>query len=428
MDGLPIFAAPTFPPVVWICFLADHRRIFDSNISIEEQELSNLKNPYLAKRHWEFEEAALSKTNDMVKRYPDVIDLSIGDPDYPADKRIIDAIYNGGLQGHTRYTAFLGDEDLRHATMKMYQEDYGFIFDEDEILITAGGTNAMYLTMEAILDEGDEVIAIAPYYIYYRPQIELPRGKLVVYNTKAENNFDVELEELEKHITSRTKAIIVNSPCNPSGKVYSEENIKGILALAEKYDFLVIADDIYAALNYTDYKRAICSYERNHPKRVITLYSYSKDYSMTGLRLGHVIANKDIIAAMRRVNEAVCFTINAMAQRGGICAIENRKEIQKNIRDEYYKREMYIYERIQKMKNISCRKPEGTFYIFADIKATGISSMEIWEKILDEAHVLILPGSGFGEAGEGFIRIAATVGIDVLGEAFDRIEKMSIFH
>ncbi len=385
-----------------------------------------MKHPYLAKRHWEYEEQSLSLTNEMVKRYDDVIDLSIGDPDYPADKRIIEAMYEGGLQGYTRYTEFLGDEDLRQATIDMYKEDYGYTFDKDEILITAGGTHAMYLLMEAILDEGDEVIAIAPYYIYYQPQIELVKGKIVVYNTKPEDNFDVDVNELEKCITSRTKAIIVNSPCNPSGKVYSEENIKAILALAEKYDFLVIADDIYGALNYTDNKKPICAYE-GKPGRVVTLYSYSKDYSMTGLRLGHVIAEKEMIAAMRRVNEAVAFTINSMAQRGGIAAIKNRKEIQAGLYEEYYKREMYIYERIQKMKNISCNKPEGTFYIFANIKDTGLSSMEIWDKILDDAHVLVLPGSGFGQAGEGFIRIAATVGIDTLEEAFNRMEKMDIF-
>lgn len=385
-----------------------------------------MKNLYIAKRHWEYKEASLSKTNEMVKRYNDVIDLSIGDPDYPADKGIIKAMYDAGMEGYTRYTEFLGDPDLRQATKKQYKEDYGFSFDEDEIIITAGGTHAMYLTMEAILDEGDEVIAIAPYYIYYQAQIELPKGKLVVYNTRSEDNFDVNLSELEKHITSRTKAIVVNSPCNPSGKVYSEENIRGILALAEKYDFLVIADDIYGALNYTNNTKPICSYECS-PKRVITIYSYSKDYSMTGLRLGHIIADKELIATMRRVNEAVSFTVNSMVQRSGIYAIEHRKEIQKGLHKEYYDRCMYIYDRASKIKNMYCNKPEGTFYVFVNIEETGLTSDEIWELILDKAHVLVLPGSGFGQAGEGFIRIAATVGIEVLKEAFDRIEKMPEF-
>ena len=248
----------------------------------------------------------------------------------------------------------------------------------------------------------------------------------MVYNTRSEDNFDVDLNELEKHITSRTKAIIVNSPCNPSGKVYSKENIRGILDLAEKYDFLVIADDIYGALNFTDNKTPICAYEE-HPQRVITIYSYSKDYSMTGLRLGHIIADKELIATMRRVNEAVAFTVNSMVQRSGIYAIEHRKEIQAGLYKEYYERGKYIYERAGSIKNMRCNKPEGTFYVFVNIKDTGLTSEEIWERILDEAHVLVLPGSGFGEAGEGFIRIAATVSIETLKEAFDRIEKMSVF-
>lgn len=381
---------------------------------------------FIAERHKNYEEAALSKTNEMVKRYDDVIDLSIGDPDYTADKRIIEAMYKAGLDGHTHYTEFLGDEELRQATIDAYKEDYGFDFNKNEILITAGGTHAMYLTMEAILNPGDEVIAIAPFYIYYQPQVELPGGKLIVCNTDCEDNFDVNLEVLESHITEKTKAVIINSPSNPAGKVYSRENIKGILELAEKHDFLVIADDIYGALNFTDNTKPICSYEEK-PDRVITLYSYSKDYSMTGLRLGHIIANKDLINTMRKVNEAVCFTINSMAQKGGVVALKNRKEIQKELKEEYYKRGMYVYERIQKMKNIKCKKPEGTFYIFADIRDTEMTSMDIWEYILDKAHVLVLPGSGFGAAGEGFIRIANTVSIPTLKEAFDRIEKTDAF-
>ena len=386
-----------------------------------------MKNKYIAKKHWNFQVPPLSKTNEMVKRYDDVIDLSIGDPDYPADEECIRLMYEDVLAGkHTHYTAFLGDEDLRRETIKQYEEDYGFHFGMDEIIITAGGTHAMYLVMETLLDEGDEVIAIAPYYLYYQPQIELPKGKLVVYNTRKEDIFDIDVAELEKHISYRTKAIIINSPNNPSGKVYDEANIKAILELAEKYDFLVIADDIYGALNYTDYKKAICSYEKS-PNRVITIYSYSKDYSMTGLRLGHIIAHRDLIDCIRNVNESVNFTISSMSQRLGIFAIRRRKEIRKGLCEEYKKRVLYVHDRISKMKNITSNDPEGTFYLFADVSATGLDSMAIWEKILDAAHVLVLPGSGFGQAGEGFIRIACTVGIDVLEEAFDRLEKMDIF-
>ncbi|SHJ60485.1 Aspartate/methionine/tyrosine aminotransferase [Dethiosulfatibacter aminovorans DSM 17477] len=386
-----------------------------------------MKNKYIARKHWNFKVPPLSKTNEMAKRHDDVIDLSIGDPDYPADRECIRLMYEDVVEnGHTRYTEFLGDEDLRNKTREWYEEDYGFSFESDEIIITSGGTHAMYLVMESILDEGDEVIAIAPYYIYYKPQIELPKGKLVVYNTRSEDNFDVDVDELEKLITSRTKAIIINSPNNPSGKVYSEENIRGIIDLAEKHDFLVIADDIYAALNYTENVKPICAYEEK-PERVVTIYSYSKDFSMPGLRLGHIIADRELVTCIRNVNESVNFTISSMSQRLGIYAIERRREIQKGLYEEYRKRIFYCYDRIKNIENMSCSNPEGTFYLFVNIKDTGLTSMEIWERILDDAHVLVLPGSGFGEAGEGFVRIACTVGIEKLGEAFDRLEKMDIF-
>ncbi|MBR2559833.1 MAG: aminotransferase class I/II-fold pyridoxal phosphate-dependent enzyme [Firmicutes bacterium] len=385
-----------------------------------------MKNPYIAKKHWEYELPPLSRTDEMAKRYDDIINLSVGDPDYPADKTCLDLMYRDALAGHTRYTEYYGDPELREETIKMYKEDYGVDVAMNELLITAGGTHALYVVMQTILDPGDEVIAIAPYYTYYKDQVEMAEGKLVVYNAPADKRFDVEVEELEKLVNSRTKAIIVNSPCNPSGKVYSRENLQAIMDLAEKYDFQVIADDIYGALNYTDNKMPLCTYEER-PNRVITVYSYSKDLSATGVRLGHIIARSDIIDAALNVCGGVTFTICSFSQRFGLYALRRRKEIQEGLRAEYQKRMLYAYERISKLNHVKCFYPEGTFYIFADIRETGISSMDMWDKILDEAKVLVLPGDGFGKAGEGYIRICCTVSVEVLKEAFDRLEKMDIF-
>lgn len=385
-----------------------------------------MKNKYIAKRYWEVKIPSLSKTNEMVKRYDDVIDLSIGDPDLAVDKRIIEAMYQAGLEGHTKYTEFLGDQEFREEIAKFYKEDYDCDYKTENIMVTSGGTHSMYLTLETILDEGDEVIVISPYYVYYEPQIKLPRGKMVVYNTLSEEDFEINLKELEKKINSRTKAIIVNSPNNPTGKVYQEESIKGLIDLANKHDFLIIADDIYGALNFTDRQKPICAYDHKNP-RIITIYSFSKDYAMTGFRLGYIVGNEEIVAAIRNVNEGVNFTINAMAQKAGIAALKNRKEIMSKLHDEYKKRVFYVYDRIKNIKNMKSNRPEGTFYLYVDISDTGLSSEEIWEEILDQAHVLVLPGNGFGEAGEGYIRIACTSGVEVLEEAFDRIEKMDIF-
>ncbi|MCK9217449.1 MAG: aminotransferase class I/II-fold pyridoxal phosphate-dependent enzyme [Firmicutes bacterium] len=385
-----------------------------------------MKYKFIAKRYWNFKEASLSKTNEMVKRYKDIIDLSIGDPDYPVDLSIIENMYKDALAGHTRYTEFLGDEELRKEICKSYREDCRCNYTKENVFITSGGTHAMYLLLESILDEGDEVIAIAPYYIYYEPQIRLAKGNLIVYNTLSESNFEIDIGELEKTISYRTKAIIINSPNNPTGRVYNENTIKALIDLANKHDFIIIADDIYGALNFTNFKKPVCSYDYKN-ERIVTIYSYSKDYCMTGFRLGHIIADEKIIECIKNVNESVNFTINAMAQRAGIYAIRRRKEIQSGIYEEYRKRIFYAYERIRNINNMEANLPEGTFYLFPKIKGTGLTSEEIWEKILDDAHVLVLPGNGFGEAGEGHIRIACTVGIEKLKEAFDRIENMKIF-
>lgn len=385
-----------------------------------------MKHDYIAKRYWNIQIPALSKTNDMVKRYPDVIDLSIGDPDYPADTKVIEGMYREALAGHTKYTAFLGDEDLRAETCRWYANDYNCHYHINNVMITAGGTHAMYLVLESLLDEGDEVILFSPYYIYYVPQIELARGKAVIIETSAESNFEIDLEAFEKSLTPRTKAIIVNSPNNPTGRVYQEETIQRLIELADQYNFVIIADDIYAALNFTERRKPLCAYAPDNP-RIITIYSYSKDYSMTGFRLGHVIAEAQIIECLRNLNEGVNFTISAMIQRAGIYALRNRTEIQAGLYEEYRKRVFYAYERINAIPNMSCEMPEGTFYLFVDIRKTGLTSEEMWELMLDEAHVLVLPGSGFGSAGEGYIRLACTSGVEVLSEAFDRISRMEVF-
>lgn len=385
-----------------------------------------MKHDYIAKRYWDVKLPPLSKTDEMSQRYPDVINLSVGDPDLACDPEIIEKMYRDALAGHTKYTEFLGDPELRAEICQVYHDDHGCNFGVENVMITSGGTHAMYLVMETLLDEGDEVIVIAPFYTYYEPQILLPKGKMVVYNTKKEDDFELDVTELEKLITPRTKAIIVNSPNNPTGRVYHEASLKQLIKLADKHDFLIIADDIYGALNYTDRTKVLHSYAWDNP-RIITVYSFSKDFLMTGFRLGYVIAEEEIVKAIRNVNEGINFTVNAMAQRAGIYALRKRKEIWAGLVEEYKKRADYAYSRIEKINRMKTYRPEGTFYLFVDISETGLTSEEIWEKMLDEAHVLILPGTGFGEAGAGFIRIALTSDVAVLEEAFDRIEKMEIF-
>lgn len=385
-----------------------------------------MKHKYMARRYWNVKIPTLNKIDKLSKRYDDIINLSVGDIDYPCDRGIIEAMHQAGLEGHTKYTDFLGDEDLRKEICNKYNRQYNSEFAPNNVIISSGGTHAMYLVLESILDEGDEVIVISPYYMYYKQQIELAKGKLIVYNTLSENEFEINLKELEGLITPRTKAIIVNSPNNPTGKVYCKETINGIINLINKHDFLLIADDIYESFNYTDKVNPICSHDWDNPK-IITVYSFSKDYSMTGFRLGYVIGEKSLIECMTNVNGVVSFTINAMTQRAGIYALQNRDRIQKGLYEEYRKRVFYTYERVNRINNMKCSLPEGTFYLFVDVSETGYSSEKVSEMILEEAHVLVLPGDDFGQSGKGHIRIACSASIAQLGQAFDRIGKMDIF-
>lgn len=387
-----------------------------------------MKNKYIAKKYWNFELSPLTKTEEMANRYDDVIDLSIGNPDYPADREMLKRMYEDVItKNKTKYAGFFGDSELLESTRNFYKEKYDFEVKPFELLVTAGGTNALHIVTEGILDPGDEVIIISPYYPDYVAIIEMAGGKVVEYNTKKEEEFNINIDDLEKCVTNRTKAIIVNSPNNPSGKVYSEENIKGIFKIAEKYDFLIIADDIYTAINYTENSKLICTYEKT-PNRVITIYSYSKDYSVPGLRIGHILANMDLIDIFCSVAESVDFTVNSLSQRVAYNALALRDEIHPSLHEEYRKRVFYCYDRIKSIPNMTCFEPGGTFYVFVDISKTGYSSFEIWDKLLEEAHIVILPGAAFGPSGEGFIRIACTVGVDVLKEAFDRLEKLDMFN
>ncbi len=227
-------------------------------------------------------------------------------------------------------------------------------------------------------------------------------------------------------ITNRTKAIIINTPNNPTGASLNKETLKSIGEIAKKHDLLIIADDIYGSFSFKEAFYPITAIE-GMKERTITVGSFSKDYAMTGWRIGYVLAPKPIIQCMKDINEGVCFSAPSISQRAAIYALRLREHFQKEMLNEYKKRVYYAYERINCISNMSVLEPQGSFYLFINIKQTGLTSKEVSKKILEEGHVLTIPGNAFGESGEGYIRIACTVRLEKLKEAFDRIEKMKIF-
>ena len=386
-----------------------------------------MKNKYISKRYWKDKTTPMGRVVGLAKQYNDVIDLSIGDPDLITDDIIIDNSMRDAKLGYTKYTEPRGDPELREEIAKFYNEEYGLIIKDEEIFVTASGCLAMYLVLEAILDDGDEVIVQTPYFTPYPQQVELARGIPVPLNTYENEDFQIDTDRLEKLITERTKAIIVNSPNNPTGSTLTPKTIEGIRDIAVKYDLIVISDDIYTSFCYEEpFIPIICT--DGMKERTIIINSFSKNFTMTGWRIGNIIAPDYIIKVIQQINENVVFTAPSISQRGAIYALRNRKEVQKPIIEEYKKRVFYSADRINGIPNMSVLSPKGTFYLFVNIKRTGLSSAEASDALLKEAHVLTIPGIAFGECGEGYIRLACTVGIEKLKEAFDRIEKMEIFH
>lgn len=383
-----------------------------------------MKHKFIAKRYWKDQSTAMGQSDVMAKSFDDVIDLSLGDPDLTTDIRIINAAFEDTKAGHTKYTDFRGDPELRQEICRFYKEEYNMDVADEEVFVAASGCLAMYLVLEAIVDDGDEVILQAPFFTPYPQQVELARGIPVELPTYEEEDFQINVERLESLITERTKALVINSPSNPTGNCLTVETMEKIAEIAEKYDLIVISDDIYTAFSYQNPFVPFASLP-GMQERTIIINSFSKNFTMTGWRVGNIIAPDYIIKIVQQINENVVFTAPSMSQRAAIFALQHRDEVQPPMIEEYRKRMFYAAERINEIPKMSViYPPKGSFYLFINIKELGMSSVEAADFILQKAHVLMLPGDAFGKCGEGYVRIACTVNIDTLKEAFDRIEKI----
>lgn len=386
-----------------------------------------MKHKFIAKRYWKDQSTAMGQSDVLAKTFDDVINLSLGDPDLTTHELIIEKAFEDAKAGHTKYTDFRGDPELRSEIRKFYKEEYGMDVADEEVFVSASACLGMYLALEAIVDDGDEVILQAPYFTPYPQQVELARGIPVELPTYEEEDFQINIDKLESLITGRTKALVINSPSNPTGNCLTVETMEKIAAIAEKYDLIVISDDIYTSFSYQNPFVPFASLP-GMKERTIILNSFSKNFTMTGWRVGNIIAPDYIIRTVQQINENVVFTAPSISQRAAIYALRNRETVQPEMVAEYKKRMFFAAEKINEIPKMSviC-PPKGSFYLFINIKKSGLTSEEAADVILRKAHVLMLPGNAFGNCGEGYLRIACTVGVDKLGEAMDRIKKISEF-
>ena len=359
---------------------------------------------------------------DIAATMQDVISLGIGEPDFTTPAHIIEAGVEALRRGETHYTSNAGILELRQAIAENIARLYGVQYDPaKEIFVTVGVSEGLYLALTALLNPGEEVIVPEPCFVAYVPEVVLAGGVPVRIPTWVENNFEVTAEEIERAITPRTKALLIGYPNNPTGAVMSRERLMAIAQLAERYDLVVISDEIYDRLVYGVEHICFASLPGMR-ERTIVLQGMSKAYAMTGWRVGYAAGSAELIAPMLKIHQYTIMSAPTVAQIAALRALEHGEE------DVQYMREMYDRRRrliVAGLNNIglSCFEPKGAFYAFPCIRATGLSSMEFSERLLMEEKVAVVPGSAFGECGEGFVRCSYASSLENIEEALNRMAR-----
>ncbi|MBR5382355.1 MAG: aminotransferase class I/II-fold pyridoxal phosphate-dependent enzyme [Clostridia bacterium] len=368
--------------------------------------------------------SALSLDTEALKRYPDMIDLSIGDTDIITDKRIIDAAFRDACAGYTRYGDPKGDPELIEAVCKAWREDYDQTISPKEVVVTTSSCMGMAQVMLGLLNPGDEVLVFGPYFSPYKDQIEMAGGKAVEVVTYAENSFFPQEEDVRAAITNKTKAFIINTPNNPTGTAYDLPTLQMLARLAQEFDLLAVADEIYTRYLYDGMFIPM----RTLPgmaDRTITLNSFSKNFMMTGWRVGYIIAHPDLISVFQHINNGMTYVTPSISQRAALYALTIRQDIAEKYISVYRNRVYYAYERISQIPWLSIVKPRGTFYLFPRIDpAIPMKDGEFCKYLIENAHLLVSAGSAFGLAGQGHFRIAATVPQEKLAVAMDRLAAL----
>lgn len=379
--------------------------------------------PLIAERFLQPEENLLMEIATLAKKTPNLIDLSIGDPDLITDATIIEAAFADVKAGHTKYTASDGSADFIQTVVDFYQKQYQLTFSPSQVRGTVGALHGMYLALAAIIDPGDEVIIHEPYFSPYKQQVELVGGVPVFIPTFEKDGFQIDVEVLKSAITEKTRAIIINSPNNPTGAVFSPETFEKIAAVAIEHDLLILSDEVYEAFcfDYTFVPMAAFA-----PENTITFSSFSKAFAMTGWRIGYMIAPESINLTAKLINEAIAYSAPTPSQRAGIYALNHYDTLVPQVVAVFKERLTYIEQRVAEIPFLSLSPVKGSMYAFINIEQTGLDSVSFVEKLLKETSVLMIPGKAFGETtGDGYVRLAATQSLDLLKEAFDRIAACS---
>jgi len=366
--------------------------------------------------------SGIRKFFDLLSSVEGVISLGVGEPDFVTPWHIREAATRSLEKGYTMYTSNYGMLELRQELAKYLEHHYGVSYQpEREILVTVGVSEGLDLAVRAILNPGDEVIIPDPWYVSYPPCVILAGGTPVFVPVSKQNNFVLKAEDVEPLINKQTKAILIGYPSNPTGAVMSREELAGIAKLAQKYNLLVISDEIYARLVYGVEHTCFASLP-GVKEQTILLGGFSKAFAMTGWRIGYIAANEQLIEAMLKIHQYTILCVPTMSQMAAIEALRSAEDDVAKMVKEYDRRRRFIVKKLNEI-GLPCFEPKGAFYAFPSIEATGMSSEEFAERLLMEERVAVVPGSAFGQCGEGFVRCCYATSLTNIEKALKRMER-----
>jgi len=358
---------------------------------------------------------------EIVQSMKEVISLGIGEPDFVTPWHIREAAVYSLEKGKTGYTSNLGSPRLRRSIAAYVEKHFSVGYNpHDEIIVTVGVSEAIDLALRALLNPSDEVLYHEPCYVSYSPSIQLAGGVPVAVATRAEDEFSLKVGDLEKAVTKKTRVLMLNFPTNPTGAVMPLEELKKIAAFAVKHDLVVLTDEIYSELTYDEAPHHSIAALPGMKERTLFLHGFSKAFAMTGWRIGYACGPSDIIEAMMKIHQYSILCAPIMGQEAAIEALERGARSVERMKEEYSLRRNFIVSSLNEA-GIPCHLPKGAFYVFPDIRGTGLSSKEFSLKLLDAKKVAVVPGTAFGPSGEGYVRCSYATAMDQIKQACERI-------
>lgn len=364
------------------------------------------------------------KARALESRGEKLIHFELGEPDFDTPEHIKEAAKKALDEGYTHYAPNAGLLELREAIAEKLKRENNIDVDPlTQICVTAGSQEAAFLAIMCTIDNGDEVLITDPSYYTYRNCVEMAGGKPVFVPLKEEDNFRLNPENIERKITPRSKMIIINSPCNPTGGVITKDDLEAIDEIAIKHDLLVLSDEIYEKIVYNGQKHFSIAALSREPDRILTVNGFSKAYAMTGWRVGYIVASKNIIPEVVKMQQSAMSSVTTFAQKGAIAALRGPQDPLLNMIKEFERRREAIINGLKEIEGFFVDKPKGAFYAFVNVKKLGKSSLQISDFLLKEAKVVTTPGIAFGTNGEGYIRISYATSIENIKEGIYRIKK-----